>query len=43
MHVHQSFNDAVTGRNLFYDASDAYGLSPMARQFIAGLLRMPKA
>jgi glutamine synthetase len=42
MHVHQSFNDAVTGRNLFYDASDPYGLSPMARQFIAGLLAHAK-
>src|SRR5215211_1367057 len=30
MHVHQSFSDAVTGRNLFYDAGDPYGLSPMA-------------
>jgi len=42
MHVHQSFNDAVTGRNLFYDAGDPYGLSPMARQFIAGLLAHAK-
>jgi glutamine synthetase len=42
MHVHQSFSDAVTGRNLFYDADDPYGLSPMARQFIAGLLSHAK-
>jgi glutamine synthetase len=42
MHVHQSFSDAVTGRNLFYDAADPYGLSPMARQFIAGLLAHAK-
>ena len=42
MHVHQSFSDAVTGRNLFYDPSDPYGLSPMARQFIAGLLAHAK-
>lgn len=37
MHVHQSLSDAH-GRNVFYDASDAYGLSRTARQFIAGLL-----
>jgi glutamine synthetase len=42
MHVHQSFSDAVSGRNLFYDADDPYGLSPMARQFIAGLLSHAK-
>jgi glutamine synthetase len=42
MHVHQSFSDAMTGRNLFYDSSDPYGLSPMARQFIAGLLAHAK-
>ncbi|HJZ46036.1 MAG TPA: type I glutamate--ammonia ligase [Roseiflexaceae bacterium] len=42
MHVHQSFSDAATGRNMFYDADDPYGLSPMARQFIAGLLSHAK-
>ncbi len=38
MHVHQSLVDIVTGRNAFADANDAYGLSPTARHFIAGLL-----
>ncbi|MDZ4720707.1 MAG: type I glutamate--ammonia ligase [Roseiflexaceae bacterium] len=38
MHVHQSLADAQTGRSLFYDANDPYGLSKTARHFIAGLL-----
>jgi len=38
MHVHQSLVDAVTGVNLFADASDPYGLSPLAKHFMAGLL-----
>lgn len=38
MHVHQSFGDVKSGKNLFYDADDPYGLSPTARHFIAGLL-----
>jgi glutamine synthetase len=38
MHVHQSLVDIVTGQNAFADADDPYGLSPIARQFIAGLL-----
>lgn len=38
MHVHQSFFSREDGRNLFHDADDAYGLSELARQFIAGLL-----
>lgn len=38
MHVHQNLNDLTTGKNLFYDANDPYGLSRLARQFIAGLL-----
>jgi glutamine synthetase len=42
MHVHQSLADARTGKNLFYDADDAYGLSPVARHFIAGLLAHAK-
>jgi glutamine synthetase len=42
MHVHQSLSDIKTGRNLFYDASDPYGLSPTARHFIAGLLAHAK-
>jgi glutamine synthetase len=42
MHVHQSLSDAKTGKNLFYDAGDSYGLSRMARHFIAGLLAHAK-
>jgi glutamine synthetase len=38
MHVHQSLADAATGKNLFYDPDDPYGLSQTARHFIAGLL-----
>ncbi|NJM05738.1 type I glutamate--ammonia ligase [Candidatus Gracilibacteria bacterium] len=38
LHLHQSLTDIVTGRNAFYDADDMYGLSPIARHFIAGLL-----
>lgn len=42
MHVHQSLCDLKTGKNLFYDASDPYGLSATARHFIAGLLAHAK-
>ena len=42
MHVHQSFSDAKTGKNLFYDSNDPYGLSKIARHFIAGLLAHAK-
>ena len=38
MHTHQSFMRADTGENAFYDADDDYGLSVMAKQFIAGQL-----
>ncbi len=38
MHVHQNLNDLVTGKNLFYDPKDPYGLSKTGHQFIAGLL-----
>lgn len=38
MHVHQSLLDRDTGKNLFADPGDAYGLSALARHFIAGLL-----
>ncbi len=38
MHVHQSLSDIKTGKNLFYDGDDPYGLSKIARHFIAGLL-----
>ena len=37
MHIHQSlFKD---GKNLFFDGTDTYNLSTMAKQFMAGLLR----
>jgi glutamine synthetase len=38
MHVHQSFADVVTGKNVFYDAEGDRGLSKIALHFIAGLL-----
>ncbi len=38
MHVHQNLIDLKTGRNAFYDPADPYGLSSIARFFIAGLL-----
>lgn len=38
MHVHQSLVDIETGRNVFADPDDPYGLSAIARYFIAGLL-----
>jgi glutamine synthetase len=39
MHIHQSIADIHTGRNLFYDGNDTYGLSRLAKQFIAGQLQ----
>jgi glutamine synthetase len=38
MHCHQSLADARTGENLFHGADDEYGLSELARHFIAGQL-----
>ena len=38
MHVHQSLASIETGENLFADPSDPYGLSKLAKQFIAGQL-----
>jgi glutamine synthetase len=38
MHVHQSLVRAETGENLFADGQDKVGLSPLARQFVAGQL-----
>src|SRR5947209_7819077 len=38
MHVHQSLFRVDGGENAFFDASDEYGLSSVARQFIAGQL-----
>lgn len=42
MHVHQNLTDLTSGRNLFYDPSDPYGLSSLARAFTAGLLAHAK-
>lgn len=41
MHVHQSFGfiDPSTGKNAFVDESDPYGLSKIAKHFIAGQLK----
>ncbi len=39
MHTHQSLADVKTGKNLFYDASNEYNLSKIARHYIAGLLK----
>jgi glutamine synthetase len=38
MHTHQSLANADTGTNAFHDPEDEYGLSLVARQFIAGQL-----
>ncbi len=38
MHVHQSFSRIDTGDNAFVDLNDEYGLSEMAKHFIAGQL-----
>jgi glutamine synthetase len=38
MHLHMSLSDAQSGKNVFYDAHDPYGLSATARHFTAGLL-----
>lgn len=43
MHVHQSLADVQTGRNAFVDESDPYGLSQLARKFIAGQLKHARA
>lgn len=41
MHVHQSFGfvDTERGKNAFVDEADPYGLSKIARHFIAGQLK----
>ena len=38
MHIHQSLFDLSRGQNAFSDISDDYGLSAVARHFLAGLL-----
>lgn len=43
MHTHQSLNDSETGMNVFANADDGYGLSEIARQFLAGQLQHARA
>jgi glutamine synthetase len=38
MHTHMSLSDATSGKNLFADANDEYGLSELAKHFAAGVL-----
>src|SRR5204862_2130732 len=38
MHTHESLADRQSGKNLFYDSGDEYGLSALAKQYTAGLL-----
>ena len=38
MHTHQSLADVSTGENLFYSPDDEYGLSELAKHYIAGQL-----
>jgi glutamine synthetase len=39
MHTHMSFADKKTGKNIFYDKKDPYGLSETAYYFMGGLLK----
>ncbi len=39
MHIHQSFLDLATQKNAFYADNDLYGLSDLAKHFIAGQLQ----
>lgn len=39
MHVHQSLCNLESGKNAFHDPADPYGLSKLARQFMAGQLK----
>ncbi len=43
MHVHQSLASTTTGENLFADLSDQYGLSELAKHFMAGQLHHARA
>jgi len=42
-HYNMSLADLETGKNLFEDPSDSYGLSKLGYQFIAGILKHAKA
>lgn len=39
MHTHQSLVDIKTGKNIFADPDDEFGLSTIAKQYIAGQLK----
>lgn len=43
MHVHQSFTSIETGANTFYDKDGMYGLSDIAKSFLAGQIKHIKA
>ncbi|NLT73060.1 MAG: glutamine synthetase [Chloroflexi bacterium] len=43
MHVHQSLSSLSTGKNVFADSADKYGLSRVARSFLAGQLKHARA
>ncbi len=43
MHTHQSLWDIKKERNAFADAKDPYGLSPLAKNYIAGTLTHARA
>ena len=43
MHVHQSLFDIKTKKNVFYDGTDKYKLSKIAKSFVAGQLKHVKA
>ncbi|PJF30121.1 MAG: type I glutamate--ammonia ligase [Phototrophicales bacterium] len=43
LHTHQSLHDAKTGDNVFADVDHEYGLSTLARHFLAGQLAHSRA
>lgn len=43
MHTHQSLHDVATGANLFADTEGEYGLSELAKFFLAGQLEHARA
>lgn len=42
-HYHMSLQNIGSGDNLFYDREDSLGLSPLARQFLGGVLKHARA
>lgn len=43
MHTHQSIHDIASGVNLFFDSESKYGLSEIAKYFLAGQLAHARA